>query len=212
MRGLRTLPAGTRAVFSSLMTKMSSMWKANPYSSCLLPFSPQLLSLWLSPSSFLCLFLHPGEQWKNQSPVLGCRDAFLPRESQTISTSGPGIFTGGHILGRKKQVSCQLGEWGGEAFLSFLEKLGRHVPAGYFGSSGREYHQTGLCPEDVSPAVTACVCKDLTEHHPAPSPAEGLPRLVPVLPASPMLWVWAMTESQQRQATRFHVGFFPAVS
>lgn len=176
------LPVGTRAVLSSLMTKMSSMWKARPYSSCLLLFSPQLLSLWLSPSSSLCLFLQPSEQWKKQSPVLGCRDAFLPRESQTISTTGPGIFTGGHILGRKKPVSCQLGEWGGEALLSFLEKLGRHLQAGYCGSSGRERHQTGPCPEDISPTVTACVCKDLTEHHPAPSSAEGLPRRAPVLP------------------------------
>lgn len=49
---------------------------------------------------------------------------FLPSESQTTSTSGPGTFAGGHILGRRKRVSCQLGGWGGEVFLSFLENLG----------------------------------------------------------------------------------------
>lgn len=134
MRALKMLPVGTRAVLSSLMTKMSSMWKARPYSSCLLLFSPQLLSLWLSPSSSLCLFLQPSEQWKKQSPVLGCRDAFLPRESQTISTAGPGIFTGGHILGRKKQVSWENGE-GKLCFLS-LRNLGDTCKLAIVGVQG----------------------------------------------------------------------------
>lgn len=119
-----------------------------PRACCSSPHSPPLSGCAQVPS--FCLFLHPREQWKNQSPVLGRRDAFLSSESQTISTTGPGIFTGGHILERKKRVSCQLGEWGGEAFLFSSEKLGSHMQAGYFGSSVRECPQTGPCPKDIT--------------------------------------------------------------
>lgn len=53
----------------------------------------------------------------------------------------------GTLLRRKKnqRVPCHLGEWGGEIFTSFLEKLQSHLKAGYFGSSMRECHQTGPC-------------------------------------------------------------------
>lgn len=99
---LKILLVGTRAVFSSLLTEMrfgSMYWVESQSSSphaC--DSSPQSLfvSFWAQVSSF-CLFLYPSEQWKNQSPVFGCRDAFLPGESQTISTTGLGIFTGGHV-------------------------------------------------------------------------------------------------------------------
>lgn len=93
-----------------------------PLACCSSPHSPPLSGCAQVPS--FCLFLHPREQWKNQSPVLGRRDAFLSSESQTISTTGPGIFTGGHILGGKKGF---LASWeNGEGKLSFfpLRNLG----------------------------------------------------------------------------------------
>lgn len=92
------LPVGARAVFSSLMTEMSSgstCWVESHHVCCSSSCSPSL-SGWAQVPS-ICLFFHPRQQWKNQSPVFGRRDAFLPGESQTISTTGPGIFTRGHI-------------------------------------------------------------------------------------------------------------------
>lgn len=143
---------------------------------CFSPRSPFLSGGAQVPSFFL--FLHPREQWKNWSPALGLRDAFLLGESQTTSTTGPGIFTGGHILGREKRVSCQLGEWEGEAFLSFLEKRGSHLQACYFGSSVRECHQTGPCPKDISQQGQLVFAKTL-QHLPLLSVSPDLSQCSP---------------------------------
>lgn len=123
IRGLKKLPVGARTVFSSLMTEMSSgstCWVESQPSltmpAALHPTAP--LSGWAQVPSF-CLFLHPREQWKKQSPVFGCRGAFLPSESQTISTTGPGIFTGGHIAREGKKGFLDSWE-NGEGKLSFL--------------------------------------------------------------------------------------------
>lgn len=51
--------------------------------------------------------------------------------------------------GMFQRVSCQLGDWGWEAFLSFLEKFGSHLQAGYFSSLEKECHHTGSCPKDI---------------------------------------------------------------
>lgn len=94
------LSVSTRTVFNPEMSFGSVCWVESQLSSphaCDFSAHKLFLSSWAQVPSF-CLFLYPREQWKNQSPVFGCRDAFLPGESQTISTTGPGMFTGGQVL------------------------------------------------------------------------------------------------------------------
>lgn len=139
--GLRILSVGTRAVFSSLLTEMSfgSMYwvesqSSSPHACDCSPHSP-FFSSWAQVPSFF-LFLYPSEQWKKQSPVFGCRDAFLRGESQTMSTTGLGIFTGGQVLesfwpdGRMGTGSFSLFPWEiWESPARWLFEQFREVPA-----------------------------------------------------------------------------------
>lgn len=79
--------------------------------------------------------------------------------------------------GKFQRVSCQMGEWGQEAFLSFLEKFGSHLQAGCFCSS-EECQHTGSCPKDLFQLWQLIFARALL---PPPSTflCYSLPRFVP---------------------------------